>query len=234
MYILQDAFNSILDYEKDTAFFAVYDGHGGHEVAEYLSRNMPQFLKDFELFQEGDIEKALTESFLKMDASLITTEVMAILKQIAMEGVDPDVDENIDALYEEASMPVEQVIEKYKDGDGQSELKLRDDGPSKSSGSKEAGSSKERTRSGRSTNNSLKASEEESQKESKDQSAECIEKILNPTEKADDLKENAIAVRVETEEVTDEPKEEKQESLKMSDLSEVQDKLVEGILVMNN
>lgn len=29
---MQDAHNTILNYDKDTSFFAVYDGHGGEET----------------------------------------------------------------------------------------------------------------------------------------------------------------------------------------------------------
>lgn len=100
----------------NTSFFAVYDGHGGHEVAQYCSENLPQFIKDTEAYKNGDINKALMEGFLGFDATIATKKVVDVLKKIAgekeaTEGSDDE--ENVDNLYEEAAMPIEQVIEKY-------------------------------------------------------------------------------------------------------------------------
>lgn len=143
VFLFQDAYNFILDYDKDTAFFSVYDGHGGHEVAEYLQRNLPQFLKVMDSYKEGNIEKTLIDGFLKMDESLNTKEVMAALKDIAMEGADEE--ENIDKLYEEASMPVEEVMEKYRDGERTSkEVSKESSTKSKCFSSNQAGCSKSR------------------------------------------------------------------------------------------
>lgn len=63
--------------------FAVYDGHGGHEVAEYASRHLPNFIKETEDYKKGDYEKALIDAFLGFDATLAKPEVVSILKQIA-------------------------------------------------------------------------------------------------------------------------------------------------------
>lgn len=44
-FYFQDAHNVILDFDGDTAFFAAYDGHGGQEVTQYGSQELPQFIR---------------------------------------------------------------------------------------------------------------------------------------------------------------------------------------------
>ncbi|KAL1494323.1 hypothetical protein ABEB36_009938 [Hypothenemus hampei] len=120
----EDAHNSILDYDENTSFFAVYDGHGGHEVAEYCSQNLPKFIKNTEAYKRGDIEQALIDGFLGFDSTIVTPKVKKILKRIAKtfpgkqdsddeNTEDECVEENVNNLYEEALMPIEKVIEKY-------------------------------------------------------------------------------------------------------------------------
>lgn len=112
----EDAHNNILDFDTSTSFFAVYDGHGGHEVAQYCSQKLPQFIKDTQAYKDGDIEKALVDGFLGFDATIATAEVVQILKEIVGEREAEeasDEEENVDNLYKEATMPIEQVIEKY-------------------------------------------------------------------------------------------------------------------------
>lgn len=138
----QDAYNFILDYDKDTSYFAVYDGHGGHEVAEYLATHLPQYLKDMETYKSGDVEKTFIDGFLQIDASLTTPEVMNILNEVAMGH---DEEENIDTLYEEASMPVEKVLKKYIEGHIESIEKSTVESSTSGDINKGAGCSKERS-----------------------------------------------------------------------------------------
>ncbi|KAJ8976988.1 hypothetical protein NQ317_013989 [Molorchus minor] len=101
----EDAHNCILDFDTDTSYFAVYDGHGGHEVAQYCAQKLPQFIKDLQAYKDDDI-------------------IIATLKEMAGEKEaeesddenkkeDDNDEENVKNLYEEAAMPIEQVIEKY-------------------------------------------------------------------------------------------------------------------------
>jgi protein phosphatase 1G len=112
----EDAHNCILDYDTNTSFFAVYDGHGGHEVARYCSQELPNFLKKTSEYQEDKIEEALVSGFLRFDATITEPDVVTVLKELA--GIPDDLfesedEENVDNLYEEATMPIEQVMEKY-------------------------------------------------------------------------------------------------------------------------
>lgn len=115
---LQDAHNCILDFDENTSLFAVYDGHGGCEVAQYCSLKLPNFIKQTEAYKAGNIEKALEDTFLGIDATIVTEEVVRELNVIASEkdlSQDrSDEEENVDHLYEEAEMPLDKVLEKYK------------------------------------------------------------------------------------------------------------------------
>ena len=116
--MLQDAHNAILDYSKGKSYFAVYDGHGGHEVAAYCALKLPDFLKNNNNFQTGNYKKALEEAFLAFDSSLVEREVVLQLKKIARNGEaeEEEGDEDsaeVNTLFEEASMSIEDVMAKY-------------------------------------------------------------------------------------------------------------------------
>lgn len=53
----QDAHNAILDYGVNSSLFAVYDGHGGSEVAKYCALHLPEFIKENAVYKSGDFEK---------------------------------------------------------------------------------------------------------------------------------------------------------------------------------
>lgn len=103
--------------------FAVYDGHGGSEVAEYCSLKLPEFLKELETFKSGDFEQALRDAFIGFDATLLDDKVIEELRQLARKNPDyedSDMDEDDETaeeiinLHQEATMPLNKVLEKYK------------------------------------------------------------------------------------------------------------------------
>lgn len=57
------------------SLFAVYDGHGGAEVAQYASENLPALVKN-DLYKEGEFKEALIKAYLEFDDSLITNPVV--------------------------------------------------------------------------------------------------------------------------------------------------------------
>jgi len=90
----EDAHNAILSYSSGKSLFAVYDGHGGHEVAAYCSLKLPEFIKQNENFLCGEYKKALEECFVQFDASLVERKVVEELKKIAgTEGAPEEKDE---------------------------------------------------------------------------------------------------------------------------------------------
>uniref|UniRef100_A0A0A1X7G8 protein-serine/threonine phosphatase n=1 Tax=Zeugodacus cucurbitae TaxID=28588 RepID=A0A0A1X7G8_ZEUCU len=134
----EDAHNSILNFDGNTSFFAVYDGHGGAEVATYCADKLPQFLKELSTYKGGEFEKALKEAFLGFDKTLLEPQVVEILKVLAGEkgfdGDDSDAHEDdedfedLAELHEESHLPLDEVLEKYKGGPCMPSLKRVKDG----------------------------------------------------------------------------------------------------------
>lgn len=71
---MEDSHIAKVDFGKDLgknhALFGVFDGHGGREVAMYVEQHYEDFLKNNESFKAGSFDKALKESFLKVDEEL--------------------------------------------------------------------------------------------------------------------------------------------------------------------
>ncbi|RZF36595.1 hypothetical protein LSTR_LSTR010706 [Laodelphax striatellus] len=126
----EDAHNCCLNYDENVSLFAVYDGHGGQEVAQYCEKNLPDFIKNTEAYKKGDYEKALIDGFLGFDATIITPEVIKVLEQMSgrkLEGsdVEDESEENVKDLFLEAKMPLDQLVAKYR----QEGAKIKFDSP---------------------------------------------------------------------------------------------------------
>lgn len=81
----EDAHNCLANFDENTktAMLAVYDGHGGSEVAEYCALHLPDYVKKLPSYKDGRLGDALREAFLGFDATLITEEVVKELKMLA-------------------------------------------------------------------------------------------------------------------------------------------------------
>ncbi|XP_062617957.1 protein phosphatase 1G-like, partial [Saccostrea cucullata] len=116
----EDSHNCIDDLDEDTALFAVYDGHGGSEVAQYASLHFPDYIKQHPLFKEGKLKEALENAFLEFDQKLLEKEACDEMRVLA--GIDEERDEEAkrkmkieaDILRTEADMPLEDLLAKYE------------------------------------------------------------------------------------------------------------------------
>ena len=83
---MEDAKLTNLSLDADTMLFGVFDGHGGKEVAEFVSRHFCSELLRNRSYQAGNLEQALKDNFLRMDELLRTPdgirEVIRISKDL--------------------------------------------------------------------------------------------------------------------------------------------------------
>ncbi|KRZ74704.1 putative protein phosphatase 2C F42G9.1, partial [Trichinella papuae] len=134
----EDAHNCILNFDDEVSFFAVYDGHGGPEVSQYMSMNFPDFLKSLGGWRTEKMDITLQRAFLEFDASLKGKDAMQKLKELA-KGAEDDSSpmgifrgftcitlrktvleflstsdrEECCELFEEATMPLGELMIKY-------------------------------------------------------------------------------------------------------------------------
>ncbi|KAK6180155.1 hypothetical protein SNE40_012355 [Patella caerulea] len=121
----EDAHNCITDFdeETDTSLFAVYDGHGGSEVAQYCAQHLPGFIKSLPEYKSGDLGNCSQTAFLQFDATLTDEAVIKELKILAGDDDGGDEDEasaapciqsEADMLRAEANMPLDQLLSNYE------------------------------------------------------------------------------------------------------------------------
>jgi serine/threonine protein phosphatase PrpC len=84
---MEDAHISQPNLTENIALFAVFDGHGGPEVAKFCSKYFPIELLKNEHFKSGNYKTALEETFLRMDVLLIDDHNDDLLKEFKN---DPD------------------------------------------------------------------------------------------------------------------------------------------------
>ncbi|XP_034836660.1 probable protein phosphatase 2C T23F11.1 isoform X2 [Maniola hyperantus] len=74
---MDDSHTQILSLPDDpgTAFFAVYDGHGGANIAEYAGKHLHKFITVRPEYHLGNIEEALKQGFLDMDQAMLEEDM---------------------------------------------------------------------------------------------------------------------------------------------------------------
>lgn len=75
---MEDAHTQLLSLnnDKNSAFFAVYDGHGGAKVAEYAGIHLHDKIINQPAFKEGNISDAMKKGFLEIDQDMLEDEEM--------------------------------------------------------------------------------------------------------------------------------------------------------------
>jgi protein phosphatase 1G len=108
----EDAHSSLLNFDSRTqsALFAVYDGHGGSEVAQYCAKYLPNYLKEHieEFKPGGDMHEALRQLFLRFDEKLKSDEAQKELNEMKEKASD---DEEEDGENETTKVNDEAVAE---------------------------------------------------------------------------------------------------------------------------
>lgn len=75
----EDAHVTAINVEPGISIFAVFDGHGGCEVAKYCENHIIKELKANKDYQNRNYEKALTDVYLKIDKMLLSNDSKASL-----------------------------------------------------------------------------------------------------------------------------------------------------------
>lgn len=76
---MEDAHISTPDLEENVSLFAVFDGHGGAEVAKFCADKFGDELKKNQAFKEKKYKDALEQTFLRMDEILLAPDGLKIL-----------------------------------------------------------------------------------------------------------------------------------------------------------
>ncbi|XP_063916035.1 probable protein phosphatase 2C T23F11.1 [Zophobas morio] len=73
---MEDSHTHILSLpdDPDTAFFAVYDGHGGSKISEYAGKHLHKFVTNREEYKKGDVEEGMKQAFLEIDRVMLDEE----------------------------------------------------------------------------------------------------------------------------------------------------------------
>jgi Protein phosphatase 2C len=77
-----------LDNRSDCAFFGVYDGHGGAQVARFCAKYMPDQLISMPEFRNGKIADALKATYLAIDDKLRQPNNAEILNQLKAKSAN--------------------------------------------------------------------------------------------------------------------------------------------------
>ncbi|XP_044748427.1 probable protein phosphatase 2C T23F11.1 [Coccinella septempunctata] len=73
---MEDFHTHILSMPNDpnTAFFGVFDGHGGGKIAEYVGKHLHKYVTNQREYSEGNIPEAMRKGFLEIDDAMALEE----------------------------------------------------------------------------------------------------------------------------------------------------------------
>lgn len=92
---MEDAHVAKLDLGDGNSFFAVFDGHGGPEVASYASKHLVDILLANESYKAQKYEAALKEALMTLDEQmrpLVATELLADAKRLQQQNIQRLID----------------------------------------------------------------------------------------------------------------------------------------------
>lgn len=69
--LLEDNPKAAKEHASKLAFFGVYDGHGGSNVAVFAGDNIHRILTKQDTFKTGNYEQALKDGFLATDRAIL-------------------------------------------------------------------------------------------------------------------------------------------------------------------
>jgi len=113
---LQDAHSIIPQLDDQTSLFAVYDGHGGKEVALYSALHLPDLIASSESYKSQNLEQALKDAFMLCDRQVLGEEAIAEMKSMLQDSIQEEESSGDESakLLQEAEKPLETILAKYR------------------------------------------------------------------------------------------------------------------------
>ena len=98
--------------------FGVFDGHGGKEVAEFVSNHFTEYFLQNEKIKKNNIKQAIIDTFLKMDELMFQKSGIEELKKISIKGIieinSDDINKNMNLFKTETNKDIDVYINKEK------------------------------------------------------------------------------------------------------------------------
>jgi hypothetical protein len=90
IHLQEDAHVATLDFDghEEIAFFGVYDGHGGAQVARFCAMHMPDELLRRPEYKKGEVAEALKATYLAIDDLLRLKENAELLNQLKVKNTN--------------------------------------------------------------------------------------------------------------------------------------------------
>jgi serine/threonine protein phosphatase PrpC len=107
---MEDAHITNPNFDVATGLFAVFDGHGGSEVAEFCGNHFGEELLANENYKSGDYELALKETFLLMDVMLLSPEGLAEIEKMIAEKPKPTNPAHVQSTPNKDDKPEEETF----------------------------------------------------------------------------------------------------------------------------
>lgn len=105
LYLRCTAF-SYLEGDPELAFFAVYDGHGGTGVANYLKDHLHEFILDQAEYNEGNMQEAVLKAFLQVSTDTYVLDRTGIVIQLSNSVIGMIILKHMDMLLQRANMNI--------------------------------------------------------------------------------------------------------------------------------
>jgi len=87
---MEDAAIHELDIGDGNALFCVFDGHGGPEVSEFVSKEFTKILTSEKAYKDKNFIEALDIAFRKMDEKIESPDGVKALKQLRNKSTAQD------------------------------------------------------------------------------------------------------------------------------------------------
>ena len=88
----EDAHINNLDIGDGSQLYAIFDGHGGQNVAQFCENHFTEILKNLESYKTGNYKIALQEAFVEIDFMLVSSEGHQLMKKIYKENQNSGMD----------------------------------------------------------------------------------------------------------------------------------------------